>query len=118
LIVDDNARFLAVAHSTLENGGLEVAGTATTIADALRKVAELRSDVVLVDVGLGAESGFELTRLLVAGFPELRAGVVLISTRAEDDLADLIAASPAVGFLPKDRLSAAAVLALLSAGRS
>jgi DNA-binding NarL/FixJ family response regulator len=115
LIVDDNERFLEVAHSSLEREGLEVVGTATSAAEALRKADELRPDVVLVDIGLGPESGFEVTRQLVAGFPDLRARVVLISTRAEEDLADMIAASPAVGFIAKDRLSVTAVRALLSA---
>jgi two-component system, NarL family, nitrate/nitrite response regulator NarL len=35
--------------------------------------------------------------------------VILISTHAEADLADLIAASPAAGFLPKAELSAKAI---------
>jgi len=39
--------------------------------------------------------------------------LILISTHAEQDYADLIAASPAVGFLPKSALSAAAIRDLL-----
>lgn len=113
LIVDDNERFLAVAHSSLEREGMEVVGTATTIAEALRKTELLGPEIVLVDIALGPESGFELARRLVDGFPELRARIVLISTRDEDDLADLIAASPAAGFLSKIRLSAAAVRELV-----
>jgi Response regulator containing a CheY-like receiver domain and an HTH DNA-binding domain len=115
LIVDDNERFLAVAQSSLEREGMEVVGTATTIAEALQKTELLRPDVVLVDIALGGESGFELARQLVDGFPDLRARVVLISTRGEDDFADLIEASPAAGFLPKICLSARAVRELLSA---
>jgi hypothetical protein len=42
--------------------------------------------------------------------------VILISTHAEQDYAELIAASPAVGFLAKTALSAAAIGELL-AGR-
>ena len=40
--------------------------------------------------------------------------IILISTRDEADFADLIAASPAIGFLPKSRLSAAAIRTLLA----
>ena len=116
LIVDDNERFLEIARLSLERQGLEVAGTATSIAGALLEAAVLRPDVVLVDVALGEESGFELTRRLVEDFPELRARVVLISTRGEEDLADLIASSPAAGFLSKSLLSATAVLNLVDAG--
>jgi len=35
--------------------------------------------------------------------------VVLISTRAEEDVAELIAASPAAGFVAKAELSASAI---------
>ena len=114
LIVDDNEGFLAAAHSSLEREGMLVVGTATTIAEALQKTELLRPEIVLVDIALGGESGFELARQLVGGFPDLRARVVLISTRGEDDFADLIAASSAAGFLSKNRLSAKAVRELLS----
>jgi hypothetical protein len=41
--------------------------------------------------------------------------IILISTHAEQDYADLIAASPAVGFLAKTALSANAIRNLLEA---
>jgi DNA-binding NarL/FixJ family response regulator len=116
LIVDDNEQFLAVARSSLERDGLEVVGTATTIAEALEKVETLHPDVVLIDINLGTESGFELTRQLVERHPDLRAHVVLISTRREDDFEDLIASSPAAGFVWKARLSASAVRDVVAAG--
>ncbi len=116
LIVDDHERLLAVAHASLEREGLEVVGTAKTIAEALAKVDVLRPDIVLVDITLGEESGFELTRQIVDNHPDLRARIVLISTRREEDFADLITASPAAGFLAKARLSARAVRELVAGG--
>ncbi|GAA0927159.1 response regulator transcription factor [Virgisporangium ochraceum] len=118
LLVDDNERFLAVARTSLERDGIEVIGTASTVAQAIDRAGTLRPDVVLVDVALGSESGFDLTRQLVDRYPDLRTGVVLISTRREEDLADLIASSPAVGFVWKAHLSARAVRALVPAGGS
>jgi two-component system, NarL family, nitrate/nitrite response regulator NarL len=114
LIVDDNERFLEAARSSLGRDGIEVVGTATTTATALQQTKQLRPDVVLVDISLGDESGFELTRQLVDVFPDLASRVVLISTREEQDYSDLIAASPAVGFVPKSHLSAKAVRELVS----
>jgi hypothetical protein len=42
----------------------------------------------------------------------LSATVILISTHAQSEYAEEIAASPAVGFIPKTQLSASAVLRL------
>ena len=97
----------------LARDGMNVLGTATTQREALERVGEVQPDVVLVDVHLGSESGFDLTRRLVEDFPDLRSHVVLISTLDQEDLADLIAASPAAGFLPKEHLSARAVRTLV-----
>jgi DNA-binding NarL/FixJ family response regulator len=112
LIVDDNRGFLEVARALLEREGLTVAGVASTSAEALRAADLLRPDVVLVDVSLGEESGFDLARRLVPDH-DRRAMVILISTRSESDLADLVALSPAAGFLSKSELSADAIRAFL-----
>jgi len=113
LIVDDNRSFLEAARVLLERAGLTVADVATTGDEALRKAETLRPDVVLVDVSLGEESGFYLARRLVDGDPGNEAVVVLISTLAETDIADLIAESPAAGFLAKADLSASAILRIV-----
>ena len=109
LIVDDNEQFLRAATSSLGRDGLEIVGTATTPEAALDQVARLRPDLVLVDVGLGQASGFDLTVRLVNDFPYLESRVVLISTHAIDDLGDLLEQSPAVGFISKTELSSRSV---------
>jgi DNA-binding NarL/FixJ family response regulator len=114
LIVDDNEPFLEIAAASLAGEDLDVLGTATTSAEALRQVAEQQPDVVLVDISLGEENGFELARKLVERFPQLASGVVLISSRAEKDFGGLIKASPAAGFIPKIQLSARAVRELVA----
>jgi len=109
LIVDDNLQFLDAARVLLEREGLTVAGVASTRAEALQQVEDLRPDIVLVDVFLGDESGLELAQRLIEDGRHEGATVILISTHAEDDLADLIAARRAAGFLQKAELSARAV---------
>jgi DNA-binding NarL/FixJ family response regulator len=113
LIVDDSAHFLRAARSLLERQGLTVVGVASDGAAALREAEALRPDVTLVDIGLGGESGIELARRLdrVPGLGGR--GLILISTHDPDDFAELIAASPAVGFLSKSDLSAQAILDLV-----
>jgi DNA-binding NarL/FixJ family response regulator len=105
LIVDDNRDFLDAARLLLEREGMAVVGVATTSGEALRLEKELRPDVVLVDIRLGAESGFDLAR-------RLSGTVILISTDAHNEYADEIAESPAAGFIPKAQLSGLAVVRL------
>jgi DNA-binding NarL/FixJ family response regulator len=113
LIVDDSPRFLDAARGLLERQGVIVVGVASTSADALQQAAELRPDVTLLDIDLGGESGFDLARRLHRQASLAAEQVILISTHAEQDYVDLIAASPVVGFLPKSALSADAIRDLL-----
>ncbi|MGZ6779445.1 MAG: response regulator [Mycobacterium sp.] len=111
LIVDDNAGFIAAARRLLESDGMTVVGCASSSAEALHLVAELHPDVTLVDIDLGAESGIDLVnRLDRAG---AASPVILISAHSEDDFADPIAESSAVGFVGKSSLTAAAVRRVL-----
>ncbi|GAA1560707.1 response regulator [Kribbella lupini] len=113
LIIDDSARFLAAARGLLESEGLVVVAVATSSEDALRYAAELTPDVTLVDIHLGEQSGFDVVRRLTAEARLAPSSLILISTHAEEDFADLIAASPVAGFLPKTGLSADAIRGVL-----
>jgi DNA-binding NarL/FixJ family response regulator len=108
VIVDDNAEFLKTAEDLLQRQGMMVVGVASNIADALTKARDLKPDVFLVDIDLGEESGLDLAYRLTTT-PDITSQVILISAYSEMDYADLIAASPAVGFLSKSELSGRAV---------
>jgi DNA-binding NarL/FixJ family response regulator len=118
LIVDDNLGFRQEMRVLLEEQGIEVVGTAGSAADALAQIAELQPDVALIDIDLGPESGLALARRVpeIAGLavPD----VILISTHDENRFADLIERSPALGFLSKMELSAAAIRRMLSSATS
>jgi DNA-binding NarL/FixJ family response regulator len=90
-----------------------VVGCATSSADALRSVQELRPEVALVDINLGAESGFDLARRLAEDVDGDAPRVILISTHDEGEFVGLIESSTAVGFLAKTELSAAGIYELL-----
>jgi DNA-binding NarL/FixJ family response regulator len=109
LLVDDNTAFREVARRLLVRDGVAVAGTASCGAEAVQEAAVLRPDVAVVDIGLGAESGFDLARDLTArGIT-----VIMTSSSPEADYADLIADSPAAGFVPKANLSGASIRRIL-----
>jgi DNA-binding NarL/FixJ family response regulator len=114
LIVDDNRAFLEAARVLLERQGLSVVGVALTSAEALSQAQQLQPDLILVDIMLGEDSGFDLVRDLTGHEHGGGTSVILISTHAEADFADLIAESPAMGFLPKSELSADAILQILN----
>jgi DNA-binding NarL/FixJ family response regulator len=115
LIADDNASFLQAASTLLVREGLTVAGLASNAADAVRLARQLRPDVVLIDIMLGGDSGFDVARQLAANGSGPT--VILVSTHAQTDFADLIDETPAAGFLPKSELSAEAIRRLASSPR-
>jgi DNA-binding NarL/FixJ family response regulator len=110
LIVDDSEAFLASASRLLSAQGVEVVGRASSGAEAVRLAQELEPDVALVDVQLGDEDGLAVARRLAAT-PLTR--VILISSHSREELGELIADSPAAGFLPKSALGADAIAKLL-----
>ena len=109
LIVDDHEGFRVSARKLLELDGLTVVGEAADGASALVLARELRPQVVLLDVALPDGSGFDVAERL-AGVPSK---VVLTSSRERRDFGERIRRSRALGFVPKDRLSGAALYALV-----
>jgi DNA-binding NarL/FixJ family response regulator len=112
VIVDDNIDFLDSASRLLSAEGIEVVGRASSGSSALRLAHEVQPDVILLDVLLGGEDGFEVANRLAAAVPQSR--IVLISTQPKDELADGLRESPAIGFISKRLLRADAVAALLA----
>ena len=113
LIVDDNASFLEEAAALMRREGFEVAGVASTVDDALQQTSELHPDLVLVDISLGTESGFDFARRLAESNGHAPR-VIVVSTHSEADFADLIDDAPVVGFLAKSELSGDAIRRMLS----
>jgi CheY-like chemotaxis protein len=114
LIVDDSPQFARAAAELLGDEGIDVLGIATGGDEAVRCARELRPDLALVDIDLGLETGWDVAARLRAGEEDaLVRAVILISTYAEAEFAELIAASAAIGFLAKTELSADAITALV-----
>jgi DNA-binding NarL/FixJ family response regulator len=113
LLVDDSIRFLEAARTLLERDGIPVVGVAMSGTEAIARAAELTPDIVLVDIDLDGESGFDLAVALTSRVTSV---IILISTHLLDDIQELVAASPARGFLHKSALSARAIRAILDDG--
>ena len=118
VIVDDDANFVGVARELLEGEGITVVDAVSTGAEACRTFRQFQPDVVLVDINLGTESGFDVARLLAGQTETEPPRVILISASPGEAPAHMVADSPAVSFLPKESLSGAAIRAILSRAAS
>jgi CheY-like chemotaxis protein len=112
LIVDDHPSFRAMARASLSEG-FAVIGEAADGAEALGLAAELRPDVVLLDVQLPDLDGFAVAEALSQ--QDQPPAVVLISSRGRRDLEPLVRACPARGFIAKEELTAETLARLLDA---
>ena len=108
VIVDDHEQFRRSARKLLVLEGFDVVGEASDGAGGVTVVERLRPDVVLLDVGLPDVSGFQLVRRLTA-----TSTVVLVSSRDPAEWVARTKRAGARGFISKDRLSGAALTALL-----
>jgi CheY-like chemotaxis protein len=102
LVVDDDASFRALASRTLRSWGYSVVGEAGTVAEAMERVAALRPDAALVDIGLPDGNGFALAQQFAALPSPPR--VVLISSDADAANGAIAERMGAAGFVPKDEL--------------
>jgi DNA-binding NarL/FixJ family response regulator len=113
LIVDDSPRFGEEARSLLEHEGVSVVGVAVSGDEAVRLAEAHAPDLALVDIRLGEESGFDVARRLVDGSNAPAPAVIFVSTYDEREFSGRIAASPALGFIAKTKLSAERIRRLL-----
>jgi DNA-binding NarL/FixJ family response regulator len=101
LIVDDQRLMREGLRTLLElEGGFEIVGEATNGQAAIDAYAELKPDVVLMDIRMPGMDGVEATRRLCVSWPGAR---VIILTTFDDD-ANVFEGlrAGAVGYLLKD----------------
>jgi DNA-binding NarL/FixJ family response regulator len=104
LIVDDHAAFRRSARRLLEFDGWDVVGEAGDGASGIATAGVLRPDVVLLDVNLPDQTGFDVARALCALDAPPR--VVLTSDSDPADIEPRVEPSGASAFIPKQALSA------------
>ncbi|GAA2660702.1 response regulator transcription factor [Streptomyces aculeolatus] len=103
LIVDDQTlQRLGFSMLMEQHPDLTVVGEATHGAEAVRKAAELRPDVVLMDVRMPGMDGIEATRRIVQSGGRSR--VLVLTTFDLDEYAYAALRAGASGFLLKDAL--------------
>lgn len=111
VIVDDHGAFRTSARALLEADGFDVIGESGDGDEALRAVADLRPQVVLLDVQLPGLDGFAVAaRLAEMVHPP---AVVLISSRDAAAYGPRLRDTPSRGFISKGELSGRALAALI-----
>ena len=110
LIVDDHAPFRRAVGELLVAAGYEVVGDATDGRTGVTEALRLEPAVVLLDVQLPDIDGFEVARQLAAAG---HAGAMILVSGRSGAYRRRVAESPALGFIPKDELTADALAGLL-----
>lgn len=115
LLVDDHEIVRAGLRTVLAGTGIEIAGEASTVSDAIDAAKRLKPDMVLMDVRLPDGSGVEACREIRAAQPETK---VLFLTAFEDEDALLATVfANADGYLLKEIGSGNLVQAIQAAAR-
>lgn len=100
LLVDDHAVVRSGLRMLLENeGDVEIIGEAGTAAEALASAAQLKPDVILMDIGLPDKSGIEATRDIKAQFPEV--AIVALTIHEDEEYFFKMLEAGASGYVPK-----------------
>jgi DNA-binding NarL/FixJ family response regulator len=116
LLADDQALFREGLHTLLStHADLRVIGEAANGDEALRLAAELRPQVILMDVQMPVLDGVAATRRLRATQPDTR--VILLTTFDDDEYVFEGLRAGAAGYLLKDAPSARLVEAIRAAAR-
>jgi DNA-binding NarL/FixJ family response regulator len=101
LLADDHAILRHGLRAMLDSTpGFEVVGEAATGEEAVTQSAELRPDVVLMDIQMPGLNGIEATRRVVESDPD--AGVVILTMFRDDDSVFAAMRAGARGYVLKD----------------
>jgi DNA-binding NarL/FixJ family response regulator len=116
LLVDDH-HIVRLGLMTLINDqpDMAVVGEAGTAAEAVRATAQLRPDVVLMDIRMPGEGGIEATQQITTQFPQTK--VVMLTSFADDALVVRAIRAGAVGYVLKQVDNAELLRAVKAAAR-
>jgi DNA-binding NarL/FixJ family response regulator len=100
LIVDDHPLFREGLRQLIEREpDLTVCGEASAAAEALQAIPQLKPDLVLVDISLGASSGIDLIKAIKNDYDDLQ--ILVVSMHDESLYAERALRAGAMGYIMK-----------------
>ena len=100
LLVDDHAVVRSGLRMLLGNeDDVEIIGEAGTAADAFASAADLKPDVILMDIGLPDKSGIEATKDIKAQYPGI--SIVALTIHEDEEYFFKMLEAGASGYVPK-----------------
>jgi len=116
LIVDDHDGLRLAIRNLLEcQRGFEICGEAKDGAAGVEKVAELKPDVVILNIVMPAMDGFEAARQIMAVSPHSR--IVMLSSYKDKQLLEEARNVGAVCYVPKSDAEHELIEAVKAAAR-
>jgi two-component system, NarL family, response regulator DegU len=100
VLVDDHQMLRQSLRRSLEQEGFTVLGEASDGEEGVRLAAELRPNVVLMDVSMPEMDGVTATRHITAAVPGVK--VVMLTMHPDEDVLTRALAAGACGYLVKD----------------
>ncbi|WP_448625183.1 response regulator [Geodermatophilus sp. URMC 64] len=100
LIVDDHRTFAELLSGALASAGMQPIGTASSAAEAIAMVEQLRPDVVVMDIEMPRQDGLAATRRIREVCPE--AIVAVVTAHRDPEWVMRAAQAGASAFVPKD----------------
>lgn len=100
LVVDDHRTFAELLSGALAMAGMTSVGTAHSAAEAVSMAAELRPDVVVMDIQMPGQDGLSATRRIRDLVPD--AVVAVVTAHRDPDWVVRAAQAGASAFIPKD----------------
>lgn len=116
LVADDNEMIRKSLCAVLETrSGWIVCGCAVNGTDAVQKAAELKPDVILVDVSMPGLNGFEAAECIHEQVPDAE---ILIVTEQDSSMLDQLPRLPGVrGYVVKSRIASDLISAVDAASK-
>lgn len=100
LLVDDHAVVRSGLHMLLANEpDVEIIGEAETATQAIAATAELKPDVIVMDIGLPDKSGIEATSEIKAKLPDV--AIVALTIHEDEEYFFKMLEAGASGYVPK-----------------